>query len=143
MLFQSQIKGGYSVTENTKHQILKTIETSKNEILSYPDYDQLITVKTIKSNMYSFANKIECMNAHYEEDFINQLIRQEDFEIEYVVCVWNDGSLDIPSMNFRQLLLQASEKNNHAILVMLGENGIIGRELASCMPICNSNSKCV
>lgn len=122
------------MTENKKQEYLNMIENAKKELASNPDFDQFITVKTTNSNIYSFANKIEDPNNSYETEFVHSLVEKNDFEIEFAVCTWKDGSIDFPSMNFRKLLLNASEKNNQTNLILSGDNSIVEKTIISCMP---------
>lgn len=119
--------------ENKQAEYLDMIDRTKKEMLLFPDFDQLITVKTSKS-YYSFANKIDSTNIDYESAFVEQLIQQNETEIETVVCIWKDGSLDFPSFHFRQLLLQSSDKNKNTIIVLQGEHELCEKRLISCMP---------
>ena len=93
----------------------------------------MIVVKTTKSNVYSFPNNILSKGTADEENFVKKLLNQGDCEIKYVVAMWTEESIEIPSMNFRKLLLEASPKNAQAILVGQGENGIVCKTIETCM----------
>lgn len=44
-----------------------------------------------------------------EKSLLNTLAN--DTKIDRILCVWSDGSVDIPSFTFREMLLDANEKN--------------------------------
>lgn len=83
--------------------------------------EQVIAVKTAKGNVHCF--KIKVLDSKYEkmEDcFIQKLQNEGDAEIQYIVCMWNNYSTDVPSMNFRRRLLEACAKNAGAMIFLQG-----------------------
>ena len=74
-----------------------------------------------------------------EEQFIKMLQEKADCELKYIVCMWKNGNVDIPSMHFRKRLLEISPKNADAMFVVLTEDGNGGfalgvRTVKQCMP---------
>ena len=65
-----------------------------------------------------------------------QLLAHPDADqvIKYVLCMWSDGSIEIPSMHFRNLLLDASAENAQAVIILQGTDGISCKKLITCMP---------
>lgn len=122
------------LTTEMVNELEALITEAERQILTFQDVDQVIVVKTTKSNVYSFPNHIKSKGTSDEESFLRMLAEQEDCEIKYVVAMWTDGSIDIPSMNFRKLLLEASPKNAQAVLALQGEEGIVCKSLDMCMP---------
>ena len=47
---------------------------------------------------------------------------------------WNEYSIDLPSINFRKLLMAASEKNADAMLVLKSVSDLNLKKLSVCMP---------
>lgn len=106
--------------------------------------DQIIVVETATANVYHFENhffvdgKVD-VRFPDEEQFMNMLLEKTDCEIKYIVCMWKNGSVEIPSMHFRELLMEASPKNADAMFVVLTEDGKGGlalgiRTVKQCMP---------
>lgn len=58
-----------------------------------------------------------------ETQFIKMLQEKADCELKYIVCMWKNGNVDIPSMHFRKRLLEISPKNADAKTVVLTEDG--------------------
>ena len=106
-----------------KLEYYELVQRAKELVLLNPSVDQVIIVKTEKSNIYHFTNRlyIDGMFTGKSEDkekFVEMLSDKKDQVIIYIVCMWNCCSIDVPSMNFRELLLEASEKNAEAMLVL-------------------------
>ena len=99
---------------NAGHEFELLVEEAKKYVLEYPSAEQVIVVKTAKSNIRFLANNV--LDEKYEDEkrFVQKLIDEEDVVIQQIVCMWNDASVDLPSMNFRKLLLKVSEENKNA-----------------------------
>lgn len=110
------------------------IEKAKKKILEMPQVEQIIGVKTKKNNIYFFGNNVLSKGAEDEEKFWKSLCDRGDTQIEYIVCMWSNSEMDIPSMNFLKMILKSDGKNSETILILQGENKIIGRTVESCMP---------
>lgn len=90
--------------------------------------EQIIVVETVKSNVYHFENHLHIggqFDARLldEERFVRMLKEKNDSEVKYIVCMWKNGGVEIPSMHFRKLLLEVSPKNADAMFVVLTEDG--------------------
>lgn len=101
--------------------------------------DQVIVVETEKSNMYHFANHLY-VDGHFveksedEEKFVQMLINKGESALKYIVCMWNENSIDLPTMHFRKLLMDISEKNADTMLVLQSIPDVILKRLSDCMP---------
>ena len=107
---------------------------AKKAAALYPDADQVIAVRTSKSNIYYFSNNVLSGNYTDETAFIQMLREKDDVYIQYVVCQWIDGGLDLPSMHFRKLLLAADSRNGQAKILCQGFEQHVIRTLAQTMP---------
>ena len=106
---------------------------AKNEIRFHPDAEQVIVVRTTKKRIRSFV--FHSMEEIVQEDnvFVRQLVDQDDVEIDYIVCMWNNYGLDMPSIAFRKCLLEASSKNEETLMVLQGEYDFTIRSMKSTM----------
>ena len=84
------------------------------------DAEQVIVVRTAKNRIRSYA--FHSMSEITQEDnpFVRKLIEQEDMEIKHILCMWNEYAIDVPSMQFRKCLLDASPKNVDACMILQG-----------------------
>lgn len=115
---------------NTNQEFESLIQEAKQRVSEHPSAEQVIVVKTAKGNVRFFANNVLDQKYEEEKEFVQKLVEEDDAVLEYIVCMWNDSSLDFPSMNFRKLLLDVNEENNHARMYL--GNGV--REIQQCMP---------
>lgn len=97
-----------------KNEYSLLVEEAKKHLLDYPSAEQIVVVKTAKSNIRFFANNISDQRYEDEKKIVKELINEEDVVIHYIVCMWNDFNVDLPSMNFRKLLLDISKQNMYA-----------------------------
>ena len=107
---------------------------AKNEIHLNPDAEQVVVVRTAKKHIRSFV--FHSMEEIIQEDniFVRQLVEQDDAEIEYIVCMWNNYGLEVPSIQLRKCLLDVSAKNEDALMVLRGEYDFAIRTIKSTMP---------
>ena len=115
---------------STEQQFEFLIQEVRKYMLEHQAAEQVIVVKTAKGNVRFFANNVLDQKYVEEKEFVRKLVEQDDTVIQYIVCMWNDESLDLPSMNFRKLLLDVNEENKYAE-IYLG-NGV--KEIWKCMP---------
>lgn len=99
-----------------------------------PSADQVIVVKTEQSNVYHFINNPLSGDYENEDRFVQMLLDQKDSVVKYIVCMWNNYALDIPSFHLRKLLLDANSRNGDTAMVMQGEEKIIVKDLKWSMP---------
>lgn len=119
-------------------EYFELVHKAKELVSLNPSADQVIVVKTEKSNIYHFANHLYVdgqldAKSEDEEKFIQMLIDKEEPVLKYIVCIWNEYSIDIPTMNFRKLLMTASEKNADAMLVLQSVPDLILKTLGVCV----------
>ena len=106
------------------------IQEVKQRVSEHPAAEQVIVVKTAKGNVRFFANNVLDQKYEEEKEFVQKLVEEDDTVMEYIVCMWDDFNLDLPSMNFRKLLLATNEENKQA-KICLG-NGV--KIIRQCMP---------
>lgn len=59
-----------------------------------------------------------------ERSLLESLKRVGDTGIRCVLCMWQDGNIDIPSLEFRKMLLALNEQNARALIFVMTKNGI-------------------
>ena len=112
----------------TTKRLSELVQMAKGLVEQGLEADQIVVVETAKTTVYHFENhllvkgKLDTGFAD-EERFIWMLKDKNDSEVKYIVCMWNHGAVEIPSMHFRELLMEASPKNADAIFVVLTEDG--------------------
>ena len=85
---------------------------------------QVIVVLTAKSHSFSFVNhNIMEGNLSEEEEFIEGLVEAGETEIRYLVCMWQEYMLDIPSQHMREQLVKTNPLNREMYLLLRGAEG--------------------
>lgn len=103
-------------------QLLKTEKTAQ----------QIIVVQTSKFNVYHCANRDIVSGDTTDEDcFVKMLYEKSDIEIKYIICIWNDCTIDIPSMHLRRSLIDLSPKNLNTLVLLQGEGAIIAKKIGT------------
>lgn len=96
---------------------------------------QTVAVLTSRSNLYSFANRDVLSGDTADEDaFVKTLLACGDTGIRYVVCMWNNRELDVPSGHLRRQLEELNPKNQDAGILLSGKNGFVVKKLKALRP---------
>ena len=105
------------------------VAEARQQIPSYPSADQVITVKTAKGNVYSFPYHL--VGGHEEvEDFLRKLLENDDTVVRFVVCVWEDGNIEVPSDYLQEHLMLLNVKNAGTAVFLAAEPGLMYKTLA-------------
>ncbi len=97
--------------------------------------EQAIAVWTSKDSMFCFANhSIMSGNMEDENNFIKTLVENGDKEVKYVVCMWNDSTLDVPSCHLRDLLIKLSPVNLETEIILRNGEDYQIKSLKMLMP---------
>lgn len=122
------------MTDRQKDELLGLLEQAKGLVEAEPAAQQVIVVKTAKGNVYHVSNRDVEIGAD-EDGLLRQLRDGEDTQVQAVACMWKEGgALDVPSIRFRQLLLELDSRNGDALLPLQGENVLVARTLRETMP---------
>lgn len=110
--------------QKTASAILQSVEQGQ--------YTQaLILVSSIKKE-YSAVIKDALSEEHPEEKaLLEELKVNQDTALNYILCMWQDGNIDIPSWAFRKMLCSLDPKNADALLFVMTENGTSVVKLAN------------
>lgn len=91
---------------------------------------QVIVVLTAKSHSFSLINhNIMEGNLSEEENFIEGLVEAGETEIRYLVCMWKEYMLDIPSQHMREQLVKINPLNREMHLLLRGAEGYSTKKL--------------
>ena len=58
-----------------------------------------------------------------EKSLLRELLTNDDTEIGYILVVWKNGCVDIPSYDFRKMLCRLNIENKNAAIFLMGEVG--------------------
>lgn len=130
-LFELQTKATIDLTIFS-HMKEKAIDLLSN--CDHGKYTQAIILFSSSEKVYEAVIKNALSEEMIDEVcLIQNIMNAEDTEICYVLCMWYDKSIDIPSFAFRQLLLALNPKNSAASLFVMTTDGVSAVELSTTM----------
>lgn len=96
-----------------------------------PEADGITIVRTAKGKEYRFPLSLD-------KPFVPQvtatLTEAEDTHILYLIHVWKNHWLDVPSYGLRQALMALHPENKNAHLMLIGEKNFVIRSMEATMP---------
>ncbi len=93
---------------NTANTILKNAECEQ--------YTQAIVLLSATGKEYSAVIKNVLSEEKTDEKILLDTLKEaKDTEIRYCLCTWCDGSIDIPSFAFRNMLCELNPKNSETL----------------------------
>ena len=123
------------VTDEIKTTFDALISEAQKQVKENADAELVIALQSAKGNTYTGFTR-EVANAEADiADFMQMLADAEDVEIQYGVCMWNNGGLELPCHRLRESLLAISPKNEEAIFGGQGEEKIVLKTLKDIMPL--------
>ena len=106
--------------------LLRDVECSR--------YTQAIVLYSVTGNQYGAVISNTLSEEMTEETtLLNKAILARDTEIRYVLCMWQDQSIDIPSYAFREKLYACNPKNKDSLLFVMTSDGVAGITVATTM----------
>ena len=95
---------------------------------------QAVVLHSAAGNEYStvIRNALSKEKAD-EASLLCKIQEAKDGEICFVLCMWQDKCIDIPSFAFRNLLLDLNEKNSESTLFVMTADGVSGIKLSTTM----------
>ena len=117
------------VFDNMKEMAIKLLYNTESG-----KYTQAIVLFSATGNKYSTIIRNACSKEKTEEtSLIERLKIAEDTELRYVLCVWQDNSIDIPSFAFRKMLCTLNPKNSESLLFVMTAEGVSAIKVSATM----------
>jgi len=121
-------------TMQTQEGFADLMQVAQNALVNLPK-SSVIVLRTAKNNIYHCVITNAYSNHEEEEKaFLDNLRQNDDLEVSQMVCMWRDGSLDISSFTFRDMLCQLHENNKNAEMILTGENCYHKKTIAETFP---------
>ncbi len=97
-------------------------------------YAQAIVLHSAAGNEYSAMIRNALSGEKTDEAaLLRKVQKAKDCEIRFVLCMWQNQCIDIPSFAFRKLLLDLNEKNAESSLFVVSADGISQTKLSATM----------
>ena len=137
--FLPQQKGGIWVNENgndmvdARWEMLLNKASKEAEALSDGDVVVMLSSNgTVDS--FSFQNLDSVIDAEGAMKFFLEKKKNGEARIERLICMWHNGSIDIPSFAFREALLSVDSANFSTEILLNGLTGYIVKTVRATMP---------
>ena len=112
--------------------LLNRAKKDANELSSSNTVVMLSAKGTIHS--VSFQNGHSAIEAEGVMKLFIEKKKNSDAKIERLICMWHDGSIDLPSFTFREALVAAESSNLSAKILLGGLNGYVVKTVKETMP---------
>lgn len=110
-------------------------ESALQLLQQYPSAVQIIVVLTASGNRYHMAIDDILQNRVISENAIAELLLQnQDTQAQYLVCMWSNGNIDVPSWHLQKLLSSVDPKNSHAQILVNTYDGLHTKSLHALQP---------
>jgi len=95
-----------------------------------------VVMLSAKGTIYSvsFQNGHSAIEAEGVMKLFIEKKKNNDAKIERLICMWHDGSIDLPSFAFREALVVAEGSNLSAKMLLSGLNGYVVKTVKASMP---------
>ncbi len=114
-------------------QMKKTAEAELSEAET-GQYTQAVVLLSVTGNEYSTLIKNALSEDKADENALFERMKNvNDTEICYVLCMWQDKCIDIPSYAFRELLFSLNPKNMDTLLFVMTADGVSGIKVTTTM----------
>ena len=137
--FLPQHKSGSWVNEkgndtlDTQWEMLLNKASKEADSLSNGEVVVILTAKgTVDSIL--FQNIHSAMEAENAMKFLIEKKKSGEAKIQRLVCMWHDGSIDLPSYDFREALVAIDSRNLSTQMLLHGLNGYAIKTVKATMP---------
>ena len=106
--------------DESKFQNMKDIAKASLSGTEKKQYTQAIVLLSSRGNEYSavIENALSVEKSD-EKVLLDKLVAALDTKIDLILCLWQNGSVDVPSYDFRKMLCELNPYNaNSGIFVM-------------------------
>lgn len=101
---------------NSDNKTFERMMVTANTVLKDAEceqFTQAIVLLSAAGNEYSAVIKNVLSEEKTDEKaLLERLKKADDTEIRYCLCMWQNGSIDIPSFAFRDMLCELNPKNS-------------------------------
>jgi hypothetical protein len=115
------------IIKNAGSDFDSMISLAKNNLPEASDCEFGICaiVKTVKKNLLIHKIAVNSVEELINEErrIVSELEVSSDTEAEKIVCMWNNGTVDVPSYSFMQDLCKLDAKNRDARIILNSGEG--------------------
>ena len=110
------------------------LDEAERLLRAEPSAEQVIAVRTAKDSVLHLLNRSIMDGGTGDEDaFFAMLSDRGERAVRAVLCMWHDGTIDLPSIHFRRRLIELCPGNKDAAVLLQGEGTLITKKLEALM----------
>ncbi|MBQ7358347.1 MAG: helix-turn-helix transcriptional regulator [Clostridia bacterium] len=118
---------------DTRWKMLLNRAKKETETLSDGNVVVMLTINGAVDAI-SFQNLNSVIEAEGAMKFLIEKKKNGDARIERLICMWHDGSIDLPSFAFREALLSVENANVSTQMLLNGIKGYVVKTVKATMP---------
>lgn len=130
---RSWINENGSDTLDAKWEILMNRAKKDTDDLSNGNVVVILTNKGTVDSI-SFRNMDSVIEAEQTIKFLIEKKKNGEAKIERLICMWHDGSIDLPSYAFREALVTIDRNHFSTQMLLCGLNGYVVKTVKATMP---------
>ena len=116
----------FGITKKVAKEVLENAEKC--------EYTQAIALHTSSGKNYCAVIFNATSKDKIEEKALLELMKNDgSTRVESVLCMWQDGCIDVPSFAFRKMLCDADGQNSDATVFVMTKDGPAAVKLESIM----------
>ena len=118
---------------DTQWDILLNRASKEADKLSDGNVVVILTAKGAVASI-SFQNIHSAIEAENAMKFLIEKKKRGEAKIERLICMWHDGSIDLPSFAFREALVAIDNRNLLTQMLLNGSSGYVVKTVKVTMP---------
>ena len=129
----------FEINENLQYDrnVLDEMTEKAKSLLSTAEngeFTQAVVLYSKSGAEYSMLLKNACTKQLEDERaLLNRLKNCNDTEIQYLMCMWADNCIDIPSFALRKMLCEVNPKNSETLIFVMTTDGVSFIKLSKTM----------
>ena len=122
-----------NLSQGLEAALESALSKAKSLLSENPSAAQVNLLMTANERIYSFLRR-GWDDETQENECLRQLQEDENAQLVFILCMWQDLTIDLPSYALRTKLLAMNAANGETRLLLRGENGINSIPLARTLP---------
>lgn len=115
--------------------LMELADAARIRFCKSPKPEQIVAVQTVTGDRLFLDNFSILSGSVADEDaFVSKLVSQNDTYLAYIVCMWSNGTMDVPSQHLRRLFLAMDAGNADAEVLLNGANCLNMKKLNLLQP---------
>ena len=111
------------------------LDCARKLLCENPDAAQVVLVSTAREHVFHMLSRNFPIDMERtESEFCEMLKSQGDTHILHLLCMWQNGTVDLPSWHLRQLLTQLNPENQNTLVLLNTQEGLREKPFHALLP---------